>query len=96
MCDVLGLAAALGSPAAAVIKGEKARKEQSRAASQARTEADKAMNRANPKKPNPLALSALNAQQMAGGPGSTMLTGPSGVQPSSLMLGRQTLLGGGG
>ncbi len=34
------------------------------------------------------------AQQAAGGPTSTMLTGPMGVNPQELSLGRSTLLGG--
>jgi len=34
------------------------------------------------------------AQQAAGGPTSTMLTGPMGVSPQDLNLGRSTLLGG--
>ena len=34
------------------------------------------------------------AQETAGGPTSTMLTGPMGVSPQDLNLGRSTLLGG--
>lgn len=34
------------------------------------------------------------AQQTQGGPTSTMLTGPTGINPQELSLGRSTLLGG--
>jgi hypothetical protein len=34
------------------------------------------------------------AAEMGGGPSSTMLTGPMGVNPQELQLGRTSLLGG--
>jgi len=41
------------------------------------------------------AVRATTGQEgMAGGPTSTMLTGPTGVNPQELSLGRSTLLGG--
>ena len=41
------------------------------------------------------AVRATTGQEgMAGGPTSTMLTGPTGVNPQDLALGRSTLLGG--
>ena len=58
------------------------------AAKQAEDEAkaaDQAFNRTNQKKP-----AAANA--LPGG-GSTMLTGPQGVDPNALTLGKSTLLG---
>lgn len=56
--------------------------------------ADQANNRANAKTPDLLGLSSQNTQDAKGGVGSTMLTGPAGVDAKSLMLGRTTLLGG--
>lgn len=53
--------------------------------------ADQANNKANAKTPNIAALLAAN--QSPGGVGSTMLTGPGGVDTSKLTLGRNTLLG---
>ena len=53
--------------------------------------ADQANNRANAKAPDIAALLAGN--QAPGGVGSTMLTGPGGVDTSKLTLGRNTLLG---
>lgn len=50
---------------------------------------DQATNKANAKTPDIAAL----LKQNTGGPGSTMLTGSGGIDPSSLMLGRSTLLG---
>lgn len=53
--------------------------------------ADQANNKANAKTPDILALLAAN--KSPGGVGSTMLTGPGGVDTSKLTLGRNTLLG---
>lgn len=53
--------------------------------------ADQANNKANAKVPDIAALLAGN--QAPGGVGSTMLTGPGGVDTSKLTLGRNTLLG---
>lgn len=56
-------------------------------------EADIAMNRANQKQPDSAAiLSAMNQAGKAGASG-TMLTGPQGVDPSAMSLGKSTLLG---
>jgi hypothetical protein len=51
------------------------------------------MNRANRKSPNANAI--LSAAQQAGraGASGTMLTGPTGVDPNQLQLGRSSLLG---
>ncbi len=56
--------------------------------------ADQANNKANQKSPDSGALYSANAQAAKNGPSGTMLTGPSGVDPSALLLGKQTLLGG--
>ncbi len=96
MCDPLSLtvAAVATTTAASLYQGEKARKAQSQAADQARTEADQAFNRANPKKPDVASMLYGNQQANSGGAGSTMITGPQGVDPSGLSLGKTTLLGG--
>lgn len=63
------------------------------AATKTAAQADQAMNRANQKKPDTAA--ALASAQQAGGAGQsgTLLTGPAGVDPNSLVLGKNTLLG---
>lgn len=56
--------------------------------------AEQNINRANRKQPDVAAISQ-QSQAMAGqGGGSTMLTGPQGVNPNELSLGKSTLLGG--
>ena len=56
-------------------------------------QADMANNKANQKSPDTSAI--LDAQTQAGkaGVSGTMLTGPGGVNPSALSLGKSTLLG---
>lgn len=55
--------------------------------------ADQANNRANMKKPNMQGLLSENAMAARGGISGTMLTGPTGINPNDLALGRTTLLG---
>lgn len=55
--------------------------------------ADQANNRANKKRPNVGARLEANQSASSKGGGSTMLTGPSGVDSGTLSLGRNTLLG---
>lgn len=57
-------------------------------------QADQANNAANKKKPNVQGLLSENAMAAKGGVGGTMLTGPTGVDPNALTLGKSTLLGG--
>jgi hypothetical protein len=52
------------------------------------------MNRANQKRPDTTALLASASQAGKSGASGTMLTGPQGVDPSAMSLGRGTLLGG--
>lgn len=56
-------------------------------------DADMAFNRANQKKPNVQSIMDSNKAAGMGGAGSTMLTGPLGIDPTLLTLGRNTLLG---
>lgn len=61
-------------------------------AKKAQAQADIDTNRANQKQTD--AQSVLSKQQQAAaGSGSTMLTGVGGIDPNSLKLGKQTLLG---
>lgn len=56
--------------------------------------ADQANNLANAKKPNVQGLLSENAMAAKGGISGTMLTGPGGIDPNALKLGKSTLLGG--
>lgn len=58
--------------------------------------ADEANNKANQKRANSSALLSSNEMAAKAGQSGTMLTGPAGVDPSALQLGKTTLLGGGG
>jgi regulator of protease activity HflC (stomatin/prohibitin superfamily) len=73
---------------------EKAQAEQRRRAQEAARKADEEFNRLNMKKPNLAGIMAGNQQASAGGVGSTMLTGPGGVNMTNSILGKATLLGG--
>lgn len=90
----------IDAPKAAKEQQKAASKAQEKAASQAaqvaKDQADKAdqdFNRANQKRPNAGVMQAANTQAALAGGQSTMLTGPSGVDPTALPLGRNTLLG---
>lgn len=56
--------------------------------------AEQASNKANQKRPD--VAGALSSALMSGKAGSygTMLTGPGGIDPNALQLGKSTLLGG--
>ena len=56
-------------------------------------QADQAMNRANGKAPDLASLMGQNVLNAKGGQSGTMLTGPQGVDPNALLLGKKTLLG---
>lgn len=57
------------------------------------TQAEQEMNRANQKQPDTNALLSAAQQSGRAGASGTMLTGPAGIDPSSLSLGKSTLLG---
>lgn len=100
---------AMGGPAGAaagymagdaVQSGQDAMKAQAKAsaiaiinANKAADQADQAFNRANGKQPDLAGLYSANERDSKGGISGTMLTGPQGVDPKTLMLGRNTLLG---
>lgn len=86
---------------AGVVQGQKQAKAAKAAAAQAQANADKqaraadeAMNRANQKRPDTMAILSAAQQSGASGQSGTMLTGPTGVDPSAMSLGKTTLLGG--
>ena len=91
--------AGVASVGASIYQANKQDKANKSAANQAKenarnaqAQADIETNKANQKKTH--AQSILSQQQQAaGGAGSTMLTGASGIDPNSLKLGKQTLLG---
>lgn len=56
-------------------------------------QADQEFNRANQKKPDTAGIISAAQQAGKGGASGTMLTGPQGVDPNSLTLGKSTLLG---
>ena len=62
-------------------------------ADRALKQADEANNKANAKQPNTQNLLDENVQAALGGSSSTMLTGSQGVDPATLLLGKNTLLG---
>ena len=55
--------------------------------------ADKAFNAANMKRPDLNALMTANRDAAKAGGSGTMLTGPAGIDPNQMLLGKNTLLG---
>lgn len=81
-------------------QSKKASAMQERAMQQAKENAGKqeklqeeATNRANGKNPDVGAMLSATQQAAKAGGSSTMLTGPSGIDPAALQLGKNTLLG---
>ena len=101
-----GAAAAAAGTGYGIAAGESGRKAQAQAMKEQRTaqEATAAQARSQQRQSQQAMAAATRAQpdvagimQQAGaegGPTTTMLTGPMGVNPQDLQLGRQTLLGG--
>lgn len=56
--------------------------------------AEQNINRANRKQPDVAGIAQQSQAMASQGGGSTMLTGPQGVNPNELALGKSTLLGG--
>jgi len=91
-------AAVAVSAGGAYIGNKNAKKAAAEGRQQAETTAKaatQANNKVNQKRVNSSALLSSNQMAAKGGQSGTMLTGPGGVDPSSLTLGRTTLLGGG-
>lgn len=98
----MGFTAAIGSTLAGAYNANRQRKDMKKAnaATQAaalkqQKQAEQEMNAANKKRPDTMALLDNATQQGRAGQSGTMLTGPQGIDPSLLTLGKTTLLGGG-
>lgn len=96
---IAAVAAAVGT-AYGVYSGEKASKANKNAAQQAKANADKQalqaeqeFNRANQKTADTNKMLAANQQASLSGQAGTMLTGPQGVAPGNVDIGKSTLLG---
>lgn len=98
-------AAGVGISAASAIQGQAAQQDaarQQKKAQQAATaraisqqrQSEMVTNAANRRTPDINSIMSAASQASKTGPSSTMLTGPSGVDPNSLALGRSSLLGG--
>lgn len=90
---IIGGGASIGSAYLGVQEGKKNRQAQQQAT--AKAEAAAAANKPPQaaKSPDLAAISAMNAKAGGQGNGSTFLTGAQGIDPSSLNLGRNSLLG---
>lgn len=62
-------------------------------AEKAEQKAEQEVNRLNAKKPDTSAILSAQQQAAKAGASGTMLTGPQGVDPSQLTIGKNTLLG---
>lgn len=108
MSGVITAATALAlSTAYTIYSGERAAKDQQEALQrqkEAQTQAEnraitqtqlseQAQNKANQKVPDITSIMQNAQKAAAGGASSTMLTGPGGIDTSSLQLGKSTLLG---
>lgn len=107
---LLGAMAASSAAATgySVYSGEKGRKAQEDAASKQEQAQNKAVaeaksqerqteiatNMANRKQPDMAQIMQDATKAAAGGPSGTMLTGPTGVNPGAINLGKSSLLGG--
>lgn len=76
----------------ALERQKKAQTEASNAAQGQRRQSEMAINKANQQAPNVAGI-MQSASEAAGGSSGTMLTGPGGVNPNALSLGKSTLLG---
>jgi hypothetical protein len=90
----IGTAYSIYSGERAADAQKKANAQAVKQASDAAAAADRATNRANPKRPDLAAMLTGNAAAAKGGQSGTMLTGPAGVDPNALALSKTTLLGG--
>ena len=102
-----GVAATAAGVGYTIASGEDAKRKQAdalgkqeRAQTQAVASAEKQsqqsqqlVNRANQKRPDVSSIMQAAADSSKGGAAGTMLTGPTGVDPNSLALGKSSLLG---
>ncbi len=83
---VLGAGTSMDAQRKAKNQAEDASRQAEQQAQQAAQQADQQFNRANQRRPDAM-------PGPAGAGGSTMLTGPQGIDPGALPLGKSTLLG---
>ena len=100
VAPVIAAVAAVAGTAYSVYSGERAADQAKDAQKEARMRADQQaeqaeqdLNAANKKRPNTNAMLDDAAQAGKAGASGTMLTGAQGVDPSTLALGKNTLLG---
>lgn len=72
---------------------KKAQAESLANAGAAQRESEQAIGAANRREPDMQSIMGKAAEASGGGPSSTMLTGPTGVNAGQMALGRSTLLG---
>ena len=72
---------------------QKAQTQAVNAAQGQRKQSEMAMNRANQQQPNIAGIMESASAASSGGAAGTMLTGPTGVDPNALALGKSSLLG---
>lgn len=72
---------------------QQAQAQAARQAEQQAAKSEQAMRRASQQAPDIAGIMASAQEGAQGGPSATMLTGPQGIDPSQLSLGRSTLLG---
>ncbi len=74
-------------------KQEAAQQEAVRVAQNQQRKSEMAINQANRRAPDVNSIMQAANSASKGGPSGTMLTGPTGVDPNALSLGKSTLLG---
>ena len=79
--------------AQALTRQESAQAQAVTAAERQRQTSEMAINQANRKKPDVSSIMQAAGESASGGAAGTMLTGPTGVNPNALSLGKTTLLG---
>ena len=79
--------------AQALTRQQSAQSQAVSAAEKQRQTSEMAINQANRKKPDVSSIMQAASESASGGAAGTMLTGPTGVNPNALSLGKTTLLG---
>jgi type II secretory pathway pseudopilin PulG len=74
-------------------KQERAQQQAVNAAQGQRKQSEMVVNKANRQQPDVAGIMQAASARSSDGPSGTMLTGPTGVDPNSLALGKSSLLG---
>ncbi len=94
--EFISALALAGSTVSAVSQADASRRASNTANDRAAANAsqqEQQFNKLNGKNPNSAVMMDQNTQAGKNGPSGTLLTGPQGVDPSKLLLGKNTLLG---